>query len=233
MSGVPKTPALPRADVVRVLVVHDHPIFRCGLVALLDHDPRIRVVGDAGEPAEAVTIARRLAPDLVLIDLDGPGHGAIAAVEAVTTAAPATHVLVFTDSAPDEELAAMIRAGASGFLSHRSDAMQLGRAVRRAAGGETVLPAAMTTRLLRAAGHGNDGPVAGEPLSARENDVLLELADGLTNDEIADRLCISPATVRTHVSHILGKLGLRRRIQAALYAFRHGIARSTVEPPTP
>jgi len=205
---------------IRILIVDDHPVVRHGLNVLLGTDPGLEVVGDASGGDEAIELARRLEPDVVLMDLVMPGTDGAEATRQILAERPDTGILVLTSYGSDRKLFPALDAGALGFLLKDSTAEQLVRAIRQVARGQSSLSPAIARRLVREVG--SDQPT--ESLTDRETDVLRAIARGFSNEEIGKELCISPATVRTHVSNILAKLNLARRTQAALYALKHGIA---------
>ncbi len=209
---------------IRVLLVDDHEIVRKGIRALLETEPTLEVVGEAGDGHEAVAAAERLKPDVVLMDLVMPKLDGVSATREITTRCPATHVLVLTSYGSDNQIFPAVKAGALGFLLKDTDPAKLVVAIRAAAAGQSALDPVVARRLLREFSHEGGDAAPSEPLSERELDVLKWVARGLPNEEIGARLFISEATVRTHVSSILGKLNLANRTQAALYALREGIA---------
>lgn len=213
MSGAPIT----------VLVVDDHTVVRRGLVALLNTEPGIRVVGEAGDGAEAVATASALSPQVVLMDLVMPVMDGVEATKRIKAAHADTQVLVLTSFGSDAKLFPAVKAGAVGYLLKDTSPEDLVKAIRRAAAGESSLNPTVARRLLRELAHEDRSTPQGEPLSGRETDVLRLVAHGLGNEEIGKRLFISEATVRTHVSNILAKLGVVNRTQAALYALREGL----------
>lgn len=201
----------------RVLVVDDHPLTREALAALLaQHD--FDVVGQASDGAEAIELARRLEPDLVLLDLTMPGLDGLSALPLVREAAPDCEVVVLTASGTEENLLAAIRAGAAGYLLKSEPPERIASFLRGVAGGEAALSGAIARRLLDTVRHG--GHLGGVPddlarmLSAREVEVLLLLDEHLGTDEIASRLYISEHTVRSHVKSMLRKLGVSSRREA-------------------
>jgi DNA-binding NarL/FixJ family response regulator len=214
---------------VRVLVADDHAAIRAGLRLMLETDPAITVVGEAGDGAAAVTNARALRPDVVLMDIRMPGTDGIEATRTITGEGLAD-VLVLTTFDLDEYVFGALRAGAAGFLLKSTEAAALLDAVRRVAAGEGVVAPEVTRRLLAA--FVAPAPVAApEPedvdgyadLTARERDVLGCLARGLSNADLAAELVITEATAKTHVSRVLAKLGCSSRMQAAIKARAAGL----------
>ena len=210
---------------ITVLVVDDHTVVRRGLVALLATEPGIRVVGEAGNGLEAVERAEALRPQVVLMDLVMPGMDGVEATSRILAQHPEAQVLVLTSFGSDAKLFPAVRAGAVGYLLKDTTPEELVRAIRRTAAGESPLNPGVARRLLRELAHEAEREMPqGEALSPRETEVLRLLARGLGNLAIGERLFISEATVRTHVSSILAKLGVANRTQAALYALRQGLA---------
>lgn len=208
---------------ITILIVDDHTVVRRGLAALLATEPDMKVVGEASNGREAVAQAERLHPLVVLMDLVMPGMDGAAATAEIMCRQPETNILVLTSFGSDVKLFPAVKAGAIGYLLKDTTPEELLQAIRRAAAGESSLNPAVARRLLRELSQ-EKGGAPREPLSAREIDVLGLLARGLSNQQIAEALSISDATVRTHVSNVLVKLGLANRTQAALYALRHGFA---------
>ena len=205
---------------VRILLCDDHVVVRAGLLALLGSTPDIEVVGEAGSGEEAVAMAAKLKPDVVLMDLQlGAG---IDGVEATRRIAPTgVHVLVLTTYDTDADITRAIEAGATGYLLKDAPRDELFTAVRAAAEGRTVLSPAVASRLVsRVRTPASPG---GEQLSARERDVLELVAKGTSNKEIAAELFISEATVKTHLTHIFAKLGAKDRAAAVATAYDRGI----------
>jgi DNA-binding NarL/FixJ family response regulator len=215
---------------IRVLLVDDQPLLRTGFRMILSAEPDLQVVGEAGEGAAAVELARRLRPDVVLMDIRMPGMDGIQATRAL--AGPGVEdplkVLMLTTFGQDEYVVESLRAGASGFLLKDAPAEDLVEAIRVIAAGEALLAPSVTRRLLdRVASrlppaHDNSIPALSE-LTEREMEVLKLVARGLSNAEIAEKLVVSETTVKTHVSRILGKLDLRDRVQVVILAYETGL----------
>ena len=208
---------------VRLLVIDDHTLFRRGLVALLAGDPTLAVVGQAGDAGEAVRLAGALQPDVILLDNHLPGVTGIQALSGLREAAPAARVLLLTVSEDGADLQAALRGGAHGYLLKTIEGDQLAQAIHRAMRGEPAISPEMMGKLVAAF---QGSPAAGAPadpvaqLSPREQEVLREIARGASNKEIARALDIAETTVKIHVQHILRKLGLSSRVQAAVFASR-------------
>ncbi|HEU6438981.1 MAG TPA: response regulator transcription factor [Terriglobales bacterium] len=214
----------------RILLVDDQPLLRTGFRMILSAEPDFAVVGEAGDGASAVEIARRLKPDVVLMDIRMPGMDGIQATRAL--AGPGVvepmKVLILTTFGLDEYVVESLRAGASGFLLKDAPAEDLVEAIRIVAAGDALLAPSVTRRLLdRIASklppaHENVIPALSE-LTEREMEVLKLVARGLSNAEIAEKLVVSETTVKTHVSRILGKLDLRDRVQVVILAYETGL----------
>ncbi|HEV7665505.1 MAG TPA: response regulator transcription factor [Chloroflexota bacterium] len=207
------------ADPIRVLIVDDHTVVRAGLRAFLDLDSSLEVVGEAATGAEAVRLAHRMRPEVVLMDLVMPELDGIAATEAIHRDLPDTKIVVLTSLLEDASVSGAVRAGAIGYLLKDTQAPELVRAIKAAAAGQVQLSPSAAARLVREVAV----PQRAEKLSGREVDVLRLLAHGWANKQIGRNLGIAEKTVKTHVSSILGKLGMQSRTQAALYAGRVGM----------
>jgi NarL family two-component system response regulator LiaR len=214
---------LPDGTAVRVLVVDDHAVVREGLRTFLHLQDGIELVGEAADGAEAVALADRLAPDVVLMDLVMPQLDGIEALRRIRAGRPETRVIVLTSFGEDEKLLPAVRAGAAGYLLKSAPPSEITRAIRAAYAGEAVIDAKAAGRLLDALAREEPPP---QVLTPRERDVLALVARGLSNKRIALELGLKEKTVKVHVTHILAKLGLSDRTQAALYATREGITRS-------
>jgi NarL family two-component system response regulator LiaR len=213
------------AEAIRVLVVDDHAVVREGLRTFLELQDGIVVVGEAGDGEAGVSAAERLRPDVVLMDLVMPRLDGVGAMRRLRRRLPATRVIVLTSFADDERLLPAIRAGAAGYLLKDAEPRELARAVRAAHAGEALLDPAVAARVVQELAAPTDGDVA-ERLTRREREVLELLARGLSNKRIARELGIAEKTVKTHVGHVLAKLGVTDRTQAAVRAVRAGLVRS-------
>ncbi|MEV0972057.1 response regulator transcription factor [Microtetraspora glauca] len=219
----------PQSPAVRIVVADDHPVVRTGFAELLDTQPDFTVVGAASDGAEAVRLCRELSPDVVLMDVRMPGMDGIEATRRLAGSATAEpRILILTTFDLDEYVYDALRAGASGFLLKDVTAERLFDAVRVIAAGEALLAPAVTRRLISEFAHLRPGPeatptVALSALTPRETQVLRLIAEGLSNPEIASRLTVTEETVKTHVSRVLSKLGLRDRTQAVVTAYETGL----------
>lgn len=209
---------------IHVLIADDHAIVREGLRGLISSEPGMEIVGEAADGNEAVSLARSLRPDVILLDLVMPRKGGLEAIVEITQENPRAHILVLTSFADDDKVFTAIKRGALGYLLKDSSPQELLQAIREVSRGESSLHPTIARKLIRELGQPSDLPLAEEPLTAREVQVLRLVAQGFTNQEIADQLVISERTVRNHVSSILDKLHLANRTQAALYALREGLA---------
>jgi two-component system, NarL family, response regulator LiaR len=213
---------------IGVLVVDDHLVVRKGVRALLMDANDITVVGEAGDGREAVSEARRLRPQVILMDLKLPCLDGVEAIRSILAEQPDVGVIVLTGTDGDQQILAAVEAGALGYLAKTSEPEDFLLAISRVAHGELWLPPRLTRKLLTHLKPRSGGGLT-EPLTGRETGVLNLLAKGRTNHQIAQELNIAEATVRTHVSHILDKLGASNRVEAALHALRAGVA--TLEEP--
>lgn len=215
-------------DAIRVLIVDDHPMFRFGLRALLGSDPETELLGEASTGEEAVVLAERLQPDVVLMDLNLPGLSGVEATRRILATSPHIGVLVITMLDDDDSLFAAMRAGARGYLLKGADGVETLRAIRAVAGGEAIFSPGVARRLLGyfATPH---PPLARDAvfpeLTGREREILDRIAAGYSNLAIAERLVLSPKTVRNHVSNILSKLQVADRAKAIVRAREAGLGR--------
>jgi two-component system nitrate/nitrite response regulator NarL len=222
------------APAIRILVVDDHTLFRRGLSALLSRDPQFQVVGDAADAGQALRRAQELQPDVILLDNHLPGVNGIDALPSLHQAVPGVKVLMLTVSEDEQDLAASLRGGACGYLLKTIEGDALAHAIRRAMRGESVVAEEMTGKLFSAfRGIGAAAPASDPPqpapsvlsgLSPREHDILRGIARGESNKEIARSLGIAETTVKIHVQHVLRKLSISSRVQAAVLATEHGLA---------
>jgi DNA-binding NarL/FixJ family response regulator len=218
---------------IRVVLVDDQQLVRAGFRMVIDSQPDLTVVGEAGDGAAAVELVRRTPADVVLMDIRMPGTDGIAATEQVTALPEPPRVVVLTTFDLDEYVVAAIGAGASGFLLKDAPPEEMLAAVRTVHAGDSVIAASSTRRLLQHVapmlrGSGSATPAHGDPralaeLTPRETEVLVLMAYGATNTEIAGRLFVSEATVKTHVGRVLAKTGSRDRVQAVVLAYRTGL----------
>ena len=226
-------PAYP--DPITVFVVDDHTLFRRGLMALIGQDAGLQVIGDASDASEALRQVPQLQPQVILLDNHLPGVLGVDAIAGLRQASPTSRVVMLTVSEDGQDLATALRNGAHGYLLKTMDGELLFEAIRRAARGEPVVSPELLGKLVTAfqsqgapepaaVAEGAQGTPAAaaspspSPLSPREEEVLREIAQGASNKEIARRLDIAETTVKIHVQHILRKLGLSSRVQAAVYA---------------
>lgn len=207
------------AESIRILVVDDHAVVREGLRTFLELQDGLVVVGEAGEGEEAVELALRLRPDVILMDLVMPGLDGVGAMRELRRRLPGARVIVLTSYLDDERLLPAIRAGAAGYLLKNVRPQELARAVRAGHAGEALIDPAVAARLVEAFADepGEEWP---ERLTPREREVLELLGRGFANKRIALELGVGEKTVKTHVGHVLAKLGVSDRTQAALYAAR-------------
>jgi DNA-binding NarL/FixJ family response regulator len=211
---------------IRVLLADDQALVRTGIRMIVDAQPDMRVVGEAGDGAEAIDRAHELAPDVVLLDVRMPHLDGLEALPRLVAAPGAPRIIVLTTFDLDEYVFEALERGASGFLLKGAPADQLLAGIRAAAAGDALIDASVTRRLIArfVARRPASPPCADlESLTDREREVLELLARGLTNAEIADRLVVSGATVKTHVARVLAKLGLRDRVQAVILAYEAGL----------
>jgi DNA-binding NarL/FixJ family response regulator len=206
---------------IRILLVEDQTLMRQGLKTILELESGFKVVGEAGEGQAAIKLARELKPDVILMDVQMPGTNGVEATAAISRALPETKVIILTTFDRDDYVFEGVRAGAMGYLLKDVPAERLVETIRRVHAGEVFIQPEIASRALRASVHGAVGLI--EPLSEREREVLVMLAQGIPNKEIADKLHIAEGTVKNHVSNLLGKLQADNRTQAADIARRRGL----------
>ncbi len=215
---------------IRVLLADDQVLVRAGFRALLDSEADIEVVGEAGDGEEAVTLARELLPNVVLMDIRMPGVDGLEATRRIAEdqGLNEVHIVILTTFEVDEYVFEAIRSGASGFLVKDTEPIDLIRAVRAASSGEALLSPGVTARLIAefATRAKTPAPTSTlDVLTEREREVMALVAEGLTNDDIAERLVVSPTTAKTHVSRAMVKLGVRDRAQLVVLAYETGLVR--------
>jgi DNA-binding NarL/FixJ family response regulator len=215
---------------IRVLLVDDQALVRAGFRALLDAQDDIEVVGEASDGDEALRLVRRLGPDVVLMDIRMPGTDGLAATRSIVgdDRMADVRIVMLTTFELDEYVFEAIRSGASGFLVKDTEPVELLRAVRAVASGDALLSPGVTRRLIGAFASQTREPPAAPPLDSlteREREVMGLVAEGLSNDEIAERLYVSPMTAKTHVSRAMTKLAARDRAQLVVFAYESGLVR--------
>jgi DNA-binding NarL/FixJ family response regulator len=213
--------------VIRVAVADDQALVRSGFVVLLGSDPDIEVVGEAANGREAIDLVQRTRPDVVLMDIRMPEVDGLEATRSIVNDGVATRVLILTTFDLDEYVYGALRAGASGFLLKDTEPAELLAAVRVVADGDALLAPSITKRLIEQFADGAAGPVTPHPalpsLTGREAEVLVEVAKGSSNAEVAETLFMSHATAKTHVSRLLTKLDARDRAQLVVIAYESGV----------
>jgi DNA-binding NarL/FixJ family response regulator len=212
--------------VTRILIVDDDALMRAGLRGILEREPGIEVAGEAEDGRKAVHLTRLQRPDVVLMDIRMPGVDGIAATRDVLAVRPEARVVILTTFEQDDYIFGALRAGASGFLLKRTRPEDLVAAIHTVAAGDSLLSPSVTSRVIarmaRAPVATADGRL--ERLTTREREVLELVARGMSNAEIAAELVIEESTVKTHTKRLVGKLGLRDRVQVVIYAYEHGLA---------
>jgi two-component system, NarL family, response regulator LiaR len=212
------------AEIIRVLIADDHPVVREGLRGLIEIQPNLELAGEAVDGVEAVEKARSLQPDVILLDMVMPRKDGVQAIAEIKQENPQARILVLTSFSESEKALPAIKAGALGYLLKDSAPEELLQAISNVYHGQISLHPAIARLLVQELSQPSDLPPAEEPLTEREVEVLQLIAQGLSNQEIADTLVVGERTVSTHVSNILDKLHLANRTQAALYALRKGLA---------
>jgi NarL family two-component system response regulator LiaR len=219
------------AETIRVLIVDDHELVRQGFRALLAVKPGFEVAGEAADGLQAVEMAQTTRPDVILLDLVMPRMGGIEATRAIKSEDPDARILIITSFAEDEQVYQAIKAGALGYLLKDSSPEELMRAIDDVYQGRLSLHPNIAGALIQELNRPSDRPPTTDPLTAREEEILILVAKGWSNQEIAAKLVVSERTVGAHVSNILGKLHLANRTQAALYALRTGLTDLAPEEP--
>jgi len=219
------------AKAIRLLIVDDHAIVRRGMKALLAQIDDMCVIGEAADGGEAIAQAAALAPDVILMDLMMPQVDGIEAIRQISAKHPTIAILALTSFSGDDKVFPAIKAGALGYMLKNADLEELLAAIRQVAQGEPSLHPTIARKVLRELRQPQvEQTPAPESLTARELTVLLLIAKGMSNQEIADHLIVAEPTVRTHVSRILDKLHLANRVQATLYAMREGLTLLDIDP---
>jgi len=220
---------------IQVLVVDDHTLFRRGLIALLSHDTRFVVSDEAADMGEALRCLRKHQPDVILLDNHMPGVRGIDGIPSLKEAAPNARIMMLTVSENEDDLVNALRAGADGYLLKTNESDQLTDSIVKLLAGESVVSPEMTSKLVAAlrtlpagtsttpAANGTEASRLFDELSVREREILSQIAQGLSNKVIGRNLDIAETTVKNHVQHILRKLSLASRVQAAVYAVQHGL----------
>jgi DNA-binding NarL/FixJ family response regulator len=217
------------SEPIRVIVADDQAIVREGLMTLLQATPGIEPVADAADGGEVIKLAARHRPDVILMDLRMPNVDGVQATREIRAAQPDTEIVVLTTYADEASILDALRAGARGYLTKDAGIQEIARAVHAAAAHQSLLDPVVQAKLLEAVGGGTPAPArASRPLpdelTPREAEVLSLIAQGLSNREIAARLVVSEATVKTHINHVFAKIGARDRAQAVHYAYTHELA---------
>ncbi|MDZ4141981.1 MAG: response regulator transcription factor [Methylotenera sp.] len=217
---------------IRVLIVDDHTLFRSGIKLLLERQTGFEVVGEAGDGLEGVKRAKQLKPDVVLLDLHMPGTSGLAAVPLLREEVPQTEIIMLTVSEDADDLLEALRAGARGYLLKNIDTDFLLDSLRRAAAGESVISSQMAGKLADAMRNPQNSLAKAESslgkLTPREREIIVMLASGASNKEVARTLDLAESTVKIHVQGILRKLNLSSRVQAAVYAVEHGLIDASI-----
>lgn len=211
-------------ETIRILIADDHAVVRQGLRALIDTEPGMTLVDEAQDGIEAALKAHALQPDVILLDMVMPRKDGLETIKQIKSEQPSARILVLTSFAEDEKVFPAIKAGALGYILKDSSPDQLLQAIRDVYRGESSLHPTIARKLILELNQEPEQPLTEDPLTEREVEVLQQVAQGLSNQQISETLVLSERTVRTHVSHILDKLHLANRTQAALYALRKGIS---------
>ena len=212
------------SDPISLLVVDDHPLFRQGVVAALGKEPDLRVVGETASGEEALALAHKLLPDVVLLDISMPGWNGIVTAEKIAMACPATAIVMLTMSEEKDKLLAALKAGARGYVLKGVGPKELAQVVRSAAAGEVYVPPSIAAEMLVSLTRA-PAPDPLQELTELEREILGLIGEGLTNREIGERIFLSEKTIKHYVTNILQKLQVRSRVEAALLASRAGSGR--------
>ncbi len=210
-------------DCINILVVDDHPLFRQGVVSSLEMDPGLKVVAETDSGEEALALARKLLPDVILLDINMPGWSGIDTAERIATACPATVIVMLTGSEDKDKLLAALKVGARAYVLKGVSAKELARVVRSAVEGEVYVSPSIAAEMLVSLTQGK-APDPLQELTEREREILALIGTGLTNREIGERVFLSEKTIKHYVTNILQKLQVRSRVEAALLASSHGLA---------
>lgn len=208
------------SDLIRVLVVDDHPLFRHGVVSSLGMEPGLTVVGEAASGEDALKLARELLPDVVLLDISMPGWNGLVTAEKISTACPASAIVILTVSEDKDKLLAAFKAGARAYVLKGVSPQELAKVVRSAAAGDVYVSPALAAEMLVSLTHDHTADSLQE-LTTREREILQLIGTGLTNREIGARLFLSEKTIKHYVTNILQKLQVRSRVEAALFAAQY------------
>lgn len=208
---------------IKILIVDDHAIMRGGLRAIINFEKDMMVVGEASDGIEAVDKALELRPDVILMDLLMPGKDGIEAMNEIRAQLPESHFLVLTSFAETDKMLLAVKSGAQGYILKNAPPEELLQVIREVARGAISFQPAIARQIIDGLAKVENAEVAEESLTSREMEILLLVAQGYTNDEIADKLTISKRTVNVHINNILGKLHLVNRAQVVLYALRNGL----------
>jgi DNA-binding NarL/FixJ family response regulator len=208
------------SELIRVMVVDDHPLFRQGVVSSLGLEPGLTVVGEANSGEDALELARELLPDIILLDISMPGWNGLVTAEKISTACPASAIVILTVSEDKDKLLAAFKAGARGYVLKGVSAQELARVVRAAAAGDVYVSPSLAAEMLVSLTH-DHAPDSLQDLTARERQILQLIGTGLTNREIGTRLFLSEKTIKHYVTNILQKLQVRSRVEAALFAAQY------------
>jgi DNA-binding NarL/FixJ family response regulator len=205
---------------IRVLVVDDHPLFRQGVVSSLGMEPGLTIVGEADSGEDALKLARELLPDIVLLDISMPGWNGLVTAEKISTACPASAIVILTVSEDKDKLLAAFKAGARAYVLKGVSPQELAKVVRSAAAGDVYVSPSLAAEMLVTLTH-DQAPDSLQELTSREREILQLIGTGLTNREIGARLFLSEKTIKHYVTNILQKLQVRSRVEAALFAAQY------------